>query len=98
MSAQIRGLLGFAMRSGKVCVGASKALEQVERQKAALVLLDEGAAPNTRDKLIHRCQGAQVPCRVLPEGLLGQAIGRPNTVAAALLHGDIARKLTQELS
>ncbi len=84
MSEQVRGILGFAMRAGQVQVGANKALELIARGKAALVLVDESAAGNTRDRLERKCLEARVPLRTLAATLLGQAIGRPQTMAAAL--------------
>lgn len=93
MSGQVRGLLGFAMRMGHVTVGAAQALELAARGRAALVLVDRQAADNTRRKLLTRCHTAGVPVRALPAGVLGQAIGRPQALAAALKPGQLADRL-----
>lgn len=97
MIEQVKGLLGFAMRAGQAHVGAQKTLDLIQRGKAALVLVDETAARNTLDRLARKCQEGEVPLRVLPQGLLGQAIGRPQTMAMALQKGHFAAKLAETL-
>lgn len=85
------------MRAGQVHVGASKAQELTERGKAALVLVDEMAAGNTLDRLTRKCSEARVPIRVLPTGVLGQSVGRPQTMALALPKGSFADNLLRTL-
>lgn len=86
------GLLGLAMRSGQLVSGAERALEDVRQKRAGLLILDEAASQNTVKRLTDACQTHRVRFLRLPENLLGQAIGKPGTMAATLLPGGICDK------
>lgn len=92
---RLRGTLGLAFRAGQLAPGADKALDLLREDKAACVLLDSAAAGNTRKRFSDGCAHRGVRLLELPEGLLGQAIGRPGIRAAALTAGGIAGKIEQ---
>lgn len=95
MTDRTAGYLGLAMRSGSVFVGAGKAAEAVTRGKAGLVVIDALAAENTTKKLIACCRSNGTPCCILQAGTLGPAIGRVGVYAAALLPGELTRRIAQ---
>lgn len=93
MSGAINGLLGLAMRAGKLLSGEQAATQAVRKGEAALVLVDEAASDNTRKYARDACAYYHLPLFELPAGLLGQAIGKPNRKLAALTDPAMARKL-----
>ena len=53
-----------------------------ESGKCGIILLDAETGPNTRKKFRDLCERAGVPLGVLPEGLMEEATGKANRVAA----------------
>ena len=94
---KLRGLLGLATRAGQMLIGSGRALEHVRQEKSNLVFLDETASDNTRKRFTDACQSHQADCKVLSKGVLGQAIGKPGTMVAAVLPGGIADKLSEAM-
>lgn len=92
---KLRGLLGLATRAGQMLIGAGRALEHVRQHKSKLVFLDESASDNTKKRFTDACQSHQANFKVLSSGLLGQSIGKPGTMVAAVLPGGIADKISE---
>ena len=80
------GMLGFAMRAGKVVIGADLVCRAVSSAKARLVLVCTAASENTQKKILNKCRfyGVRVlTCAVSPERL-GELLGKlyaPSAVA-----------------
>ena len=66
--------LGLCRRAGKGQSGAFAAERALKTGKAKLVLLEETASENTKDRFSALCEGRKVPLRLVPE--VGRAIGR----------------------
>lgn len=66
--------LGLCRRAGKCQSGAFAAERALKAGKAKLVLLEETASENTKDRFLALCEGRKVPLRLVPE--VGRAIGR----------------------
>ena len=66
--------LGLCRRAGKCQSGAFAAERALKAGKAKLVLLEENASENTKDRFSALCEGRKVPFRLVPE--VGRAIGR----------------------
>ena len=66
--------LGLCRRAGKCQSGAFAAERALKAGKAKLVLLEETASENTKDRFSALCEGRKVPFRLVPE--VGRAIGR----------------------
>ena len=94
---RVMGLMGLSVRAGRAVFGADGCLKAVRGGKCALLLLDGGASRATRDKYTGACAHAGVPLRLLPEGALAQATGRPG-VAMALPVGGLTEELLTILS
>ncbi len=95
---KLSGLLGLACRAGQLVSGAEKALAQVREDKAALVLLDASTAANTRKKLTDSCGYRGITLLELPEGVLGQAIGRPGVCVAAIQPGGLSDNILHTIT
>ena len=79
--ARVRGLMGLCARARQAVFGEDGCLKSIRGGTCALLLLDAGASPATREKYELTCSHHGVPLRVLPEGLLGDATGRPGCPA-----------------
>lgn len=90
---KVAGLLGLALRSGKVSLGAQQAVDAVRHGKAAAVLMDPGASENTIKRLRDSCQHHQVLLIEISAGFLDKATGKQGRKAAALLHSDITKEI-----
>ena len=70
------------MKAGRLQSGDFAVEKLVRAGKALLVLIDEGASDNTRDKYLHLCQSAQIGLTEVSE--LGVCIGKPGRMLAAV--------------
>ncbi len=96
MTPKFSGMLGLAMRAGKLSVGESKAADAVRGGKAVLLLLATDTARNTEKRFLNMTQFYQVPCiRPGDRVELGAAIGKKAAVVLAVTDGGFAEQLTK---
>lgn len=91
------GLLGLARRAGQTVSGEDGAIALIRKGNAALALMDEATGPNTSKRLADACRYHNVTLSRLPEGMLGDAIGKPNRMVAAVQKGSLADSLSAAL-
>ena len=89
---KVRGMMGLCVRARQATFGEDGCLKTVRSGGCGILLLDEGASAATKEKYLQTCARHQVPCVVLPEGLLEQATGRPG-MAMAVARGSLAGQL-----
>ena len=89
---KLRGLIGLCTRAGLGVFGEDGCLKAVRSGQCAVLLVDAGASEATREKYRGVCARAGVPMALLPEGLPGDAAGRPG-VAMAVRPGGLANQL-----
>lgn len=92
---RVRGLLGLAMRAGRLITGADSVLNTVRSGKACLVLCDESAAENTLKKVKDACIYYHAAVMYLPQGLLENATGREGRMLGVLTDRGFAQKVQQ---
>ena len=97
MDSKALGLLGLCARAGKVLSGEPAAEQAVKRKNAYLVLIDEEASGNAKKALSDACACYGAPLRTLPTGCLGQAIGKPGRMAAAITDQTLAKRLIERI-
>lgn len=90
---KVSGLLGLALRSGKVTLGANQAVTVVRSGRAMAVLMDISASENTIKLLRNSCQHHGVPLVETSAGMIDRATGKQGRKAAALLHSDISKEI-----
>ena len=95
--AKVWGLLGLASRAGQVVSGESTCEIALKRAEAALVLIDESASVHTRKGLTDACAYRGVPAFTVEADRLGESIGRPGRMTAAVKPGSLARQLQRLL-
>lgn len=97
MIAKALGLLGLCARAGKVISGEAAVDQAVKKKTACLVLLDGEAAQNAKKALSDACAYYGATILELPGGSLGQAIGKPGRMAAAITDQALAKRLAEQI-
>ncbi len=75
----ILGLIGLAMKAGKICFGADSVEENIIKQKVKLLIISEDSSERTKNKFIKLCEKYNIP--VIIDGdidTLSKAIGKNN--------------------
>ena len=75
----ILGLVGLAMKAGKVCFGADSVEENIIKQKVKLLIISEESSERTKNKFVKICQKNNIP--VIIDGdieALSKSIGKNN--------------------
>ena len=86
-------MLGLAMRAGQLSFGEDGVRKAIASGAAALVLLDAGASDNTKKRMRDSCTYYGVPLMETAAGRLGEAVGRPGRMSAAVARGPLCEKL-----
>ena len=86
-------MLGIAMRAGQLSFGEDGVRKAIATGAAALVLLDAGASDNTKKRMRDSCAYYGVPLMETAAGRLGEAVGRPGRMSAAVAPGPLGEKL-----
>ena len=86
-------MLGLAMRAGQLTFGEDGVRKAIASGAAALVLLDAGASDNTKKRMRDSCAYYGVPLMETAAGRLGEAVGRPGRMSAAVARGPLCDKL-----
>lgn len=84
--------IGFCRKMGKVSFGAA-AYSDIKSKKAKLVLVDENAAENTKQKFQAVSIAVGVPLLELPNGMLEDATGKPGARTAVIKDNNLANKI-----
>lgn len=91
-------LLGLANRAQKIVSGEELVLNEIRKQTAKLVVLSNDASDATKKKLQDKCLYYKVKIvEVGDRDTLGQAIGKQQRVAIAVLDEGFAAKLLIKL-
>ena len=86
-------MLGLAMRAGQLSFGEDGVRKAIASGAAALVLLDAGASDNTRKRMRDSCAYYGVPLMETAAGRLGEAVGKPGRMSAAVARGPLCDRL-----
>lgn len=88
------GMIGMAMKAGKVASGEFATEKAVKTGKAALVIVSEAASENTKKKFRNMCDYYEVPIRFLGQKEeLGHAIGKEFRASLAVLDAGLAKAI-----
>ena len=94
MSSKFQGMLGLAMRAGKLAVGEGKAEEAIRSGKAFLLILSTDASDNTEKKFLNMANSHKLPVvRSCDRDTLGKILGREFAVIVAVTDLGFAKQL-----
>lgn len=92
------GMIGMAMKAGKVASGEFATEKAVKSGKAALVIVSEAASENTKKKFRNMCDYYKVPvCFFGEKEELGHAIGKEFRASLAVLDTGLAKAIEKNL-
>ena len=89
------GLIGLAMRAGRLTLGEEGCLGAIRADKAALIWIDEGVSPGTLKKFRDASAYHRVELVMLKAGQLGRSVGRPNRRTAVVQDAKLAEGILQ---
>ena len=98
---RLRGMLGFAMRAGKVTVGTENVCNTLAKNKAMLVLVCHDASLGTKKKLRTKCEFYKVELQeiLIETGELGRLLGKTyGPAAVAITDGRFAKEIADALA
>lgn len=76
---KILGLIGLAMKAGKVSFGSDSVEENILKKKIKLVILSEDSSDRTKNKFVNICEKYNIP--IIIDGdieSLSKSIGKNN--------------------
>ncbi|RYG73842.1 50S ribosomal protein L7ae [Lentibacillus lipolyticus] len=87
-------IVGLAYRAGKCSTGEDIIVNDIQQNRAKLVLMASDIGPRTRKKLMNKCNTYEVPFVFVDDReTLSNAIGKSQRVAAAILDKGFAAKI-----
>lgn len=82
---KIYNLIGIAQKAGKTSAGTLAAKNSLIRGKAALLVLSQDIAENTKESLVSSCKHKKIPYIILGNKYeLGTCVGKAYRVAVAI--------------
>ena len=88
-------MLGLCMRAGRIISGEKACVQAVRAGGACAVVLDRAAAKNAAKAVSDACAFHQVPLVYAPENELGDAIGKPGRMVAAITDPSMADRILE---
>ena len=89
---ELRGILGLCVRAGQAVFGEESCRKSISAGQCGVLLLDEGASRNTRERYEELCERSGTPLKLLAENLIGDATGKPG-MAMAVRKGSLAERV-----
>ena len=87
--------LGLCMRAGKIISGEKACIQAIRGGSVFVVILDRAAAKNANKAVSDACTFHEVPLVYAPEFGLGDAIGKPGRMVAAITDPKLADRILQ---
>lgn len=94
---KILGLIGLAMKAGKVSFGADSVEETIEKRKAKLVILSEESSERTKTKFEEICKKNEVP--IIIYGTienLSKSIGKNNKTVIGIKDLNLSKSILEK--
>ena len=91
------GLIGLAMKAGKVCFGADSVEENIEKRKVKLLIISKDSSERTKNKFVNICEKYNVP--VIVDGdidTLSKTIGKSNKVVIGIKDVNFAESIQKK--
>ena len=88
-------MLGLCARAGKLISGEKACLQTIRSGGAYAVVLDAAAAKNAVKSITDACSHHGVTLITAPEFELGDAIGKPGRMVAAIVDQGLAERVIQ---
>lgn len=96
---KILGLIGLAMKAGKVSFGADSVEENITKKKVKLVILSEESSERTKNKFVDICEKYKIPVIIYGDiDSLSKAIGKSNKAIIGIKDINFAESIQKKYS
>ena len=94
---KVLGLIGLAMKAGKVCFGADSVEENILKKKVKLLIISQESSERTKNKFINICEKYKIP--VIIDGdidTLSKTIGKNNKAIIGIKDINFAKSIQKK--
>ena len=92
---RVLNMLGLCARAGKLITGEKACVQAIRTGGAFAAVLDGAAAQNAVKAVTQACESPRVPLLRTGEFALGEAIGKPSRMAAAVTDARMAARIIE---
>lgn len=94
---KILGLIGLAMKAGKVSFGADSVEENILKKKVKLVIISEESSERTKNKFITICEKYNIPIIIYGDiESLSKSIGKSNKAIVGIKDINFAESIQKK--
>ena len=94
---KVLGLIGLAMKAGKVCFGADSVEENILKKRVKLVIVSNNSSERTKNKFIEICEKNNIPVIVDGEiDVLSKTIGKNNKAILGIKDANFADSIQKK--
>ena len=93
----ILGLIGLAMKAGKVAFGADSVEENITKRKAKLIIISKESSERTKSKFVKLCEKYNIP--IIIDGKieeLSKTIGKNNKAVIGIKDRNFAKSIQKK--
>ena len=93
----ILGLIGLAMKAGKVAFGADSVEENITKRKAKLIIISKESSERTKSKFVKLCEKYNIP--IIIDGKieeLSKTIGKNNKAVIVIKDINFANSIQKK--
>ena len=91
---KILGLIGLAVKAGKICFGADSVENEIKKQKVKLVIVANDASERTKDKFKKLCNQHNIEIIIQEEiENLSKAIGKSNKAIIGIKEENLSKEI-----
>lgn len=94
---KVLGLIGLAMKAGKVCFGADSVEENISNKKVKLLIISKESSERTQKKFVEICNKNNIP--VIIDGkidILSKTIGKNNKAMIGIKDKNFANSIQKK--
>lgn len=92
---KLLSMLGLSARAGRLVSGVQAVEIALKKGEAKLVILDEDASEGTKKQMTDACLHRKTPLITVSASSLGDAIGKPGRMIAAVTDLSFAERIYQ---
>ena len=92
---KLLSMLGLCARAGRLVSGVQAVDIALKKGEAKIVLIDEDASENTKKQMSDACAHKKTPLITVSACSLGDAIGKPGRMIAAVTDQSFAGRILQ---
>lgn len=97
INSKISGLIGLAMKAGKVCFGADSVEENIIKKKTKLVIISEDSSERTKNKFLDICNKNNVPVIIYGDiESISKSIGKNNKAIIGIKDMNFAKSIQEK--